>query len=95
MWTKVSVVGWEAAGRVAFRVGAVRKAYSSRAIRTHLRDRGITAVILEPADQTGLRKRRGSRGGRPPVFDAHDYRDRNVVERSFNHLKQGPALATR
>ena len=71
------------------------KAYSSRAIRGHLRDRGITAVIPEPADQVGHRKRRGSRGGRPPAFDSVDYRGRNVVERRFNLLKQWRALATR
>ncbi|WP_371263947.1 transposase [Micrococcus luteus] len=41
------------------------KAYSSRAIRTHLRARGIKAVIPEPADQQGHRRRRGSAGGRP------------------------------
>lgn len=50
------------------------KAYSSRAIRGHLRTRGIVAVIPEPADQAGHRKRRGSRGGRPPAFDPVDYR---------------------
>lgn len=41
------------------------KAYSSRAHRAHLRARGITAVIPEPADQAGHRRRRGSNGGRP------------------------------
>ncbi|MBT2400553.1 transposase [Streptomyces sp. ISL-100] len=41
------------------------KAYSSRAIREHLRRRGIRAVIAVPADQCGHRLRRGSRGGRP------------------------------
>ena len=41
------------------------KAYSSRAIRTHLRARRIKAVIPEPADQQGHRRRRGARGGRP------------------------------
>jgi putative transposase len=51
-----------------------QKLASSRAIRTHLRDRGITAVIPEPADQIGNRKRRGVRGGRPPQFDATDMR---------------------
>ncbi len=71
------------------------KAYSSRAIRGHLRDRGITAVIPEPADQAGHRKRRGSRGGRPPAFDPDDYRGRNVVERRFNLLRQWRGLATR
>jgi hypothetical protein len=39
------------------------KAYSSRATRALLRSRGITAVIPEPADQQGHRKRRGSQGG--------------------------------
>ena len=71
------------------------KAYSSRAIRAHLRSRGITAVIPEPADQQGHRKRRGSKGGRPPFFDAEDYKGRNVVERSFNVFKQWRGLATR
>ena len=84
-------------GRPRTRPGRLRgdKAYSSRAIRAHLRDRGITAVIPEPADQQGHRKRRGSRGGRPPSFDAEDYKGRNVVERSFNVFKQWRGLATR
>lgn len=71
------------------------KAYSSRAIRTHLRQRGIIAVIPEPADQTGHRKRRGSRGGRPPASDRADYRNRNVIERRSCHPKQWRGLATR
>ncbi len=71
------------------------KVYSSRAIRTHLRDCGITAVILEPADQQGNRKRRGSPGGRPVSYDTADYKHRNVIERRFRHLKQWRGLATR
>jgi transposase len=71
------------------------KAYSSRAIREHLRSRGITAVIPEKDDQTAHRRRRGSAGGRPPNFDAEDYKGRNVVERSFNITKHWRALATR
>lgn len=71
------------------------RAYSSRAIRAHLRPRGVKAVIPEPSDQQRHRKRRGSRGGRPPAFDPLDYRNRNVVERRFCHLKQWRALATR
>lgn len=39
------------------------KAYSSRAIRAHLRGRGITAVIPQPSDQIGDRKQQGSAGG--------------------------------
>lgn len=71
------------------------KAYSSNAIREHLRTRGIEAVIPEREDQKQNRKRRGSAGGRPPKLNATKYRDRNVVERGFNRLKQWRALATR
>ncbi len=71
------------------------KGYSSRAIRTHLRRRGISHTIPERADQQAGRQRRGSRGGRPPAFDKLIYRHRNVVERCFNRLKQCRSLATR
>lgn len=71
------------------------KAYSARGHRQHLRARGIKTVIPEPSDQVRNRKRRGSRGGRPPAFDAETYRGRNVVERSFNTVKQWRGLATR
>lgn len=86
-----------AVGRPRTRPDAVRgdKAYSSRTIRAHLRDRGITAVIPEPVDQQGHRKRRGSRGGRPVSYDTTDYKHRNVIERRFCHLKQWRGLATR
>jgi len=84
-------------GRPRTRPDALRgdKAYSSRAIRAHLRARAITAVIPEPADQVRHRKNRGSAGGRPPAFDAEDYKGRNVIERGFNVLKQWRGLATR
>ncbi|MGW3366608.1 IS5 family transposase [Streptosporangium canum] len=71
------------------------KAYSSRAIREHLRRRGIRAVIPVPADQRGHRLRRGSRGGRPPSFDREAYKQRNTVERCINRLKQWRGIATR
>ncbi|SOR78958.1 Transposase [Streptomyces chartreusis NRRL 3882] len=71
------------------------KAYSSRAIRSGLRRRGIRAVIPERADQVAGRQRRGSAGGRPPAFDAEQYKARNVVERCFSRLKQFRAVATR
>lgn len=71
------------------------KAYSSAAIRAHLRSRGIKATIPEPADQVKNRLRRGSRGGRPPAFDAAAYKQRNVVERAFCQLRQHRAVATR
>ncbi|MFF5433004.1 IS5 family transposase [Streptomyces griseofuscus] len=71
------------------------KAYSSRAIREHLRKRGIRAVIPFPADQRSHRLRRGSRGGRPPAFDRETYRQRNAVERCINRIKQWRGIATR
>ena len=84
-------------GRPRTRPVAVRadKAYSSRAIRTHLRSRNIKAVIPEPDDQKGNRQRRGARGGRPVSYDRVDYKNRNVIERSYCHLKQWRGLATR
>ncbi|MFE9768194.1 IS5 family transposase [Streptomyces sp. NPDC005808] len=69
---------------------------SSRAIRAHLRRRGIRAVIPQPADPIGHRLRRGRAGGRPPGFDAETYKERNSVERCIARLKQwrGPAMRT-
>lgn len=71
------------------------QAYSSRAIRSHLRRRGIRAVIPQPSDQIGHRLRRGRAGGRPPAFDAEAYKQRNAVERCINWLKQWRGLAMR
>ena len=71
------------------------RAYSSKAIRAHLRRRKITSVIPEPVDQQTNRVRRGSRGGRPVRYDPVAYRGRNVIERAFNRLKHWRGLATR
>lgn len=86
-----------ATGRPRTRPDAVRgdKAYSSRAIRAHLRSRRTKAVIPEPDDQQAHRTRRGARGGRPVALDTTDYRNRNVIERRYCHLKQWRGLATR
>jgi transposase len=71
------------------------KAYSSKAIRSHLRRRRIKTTIPEPADQARNRLARGRKGGRPPGFDAEVYRHRNTVERAINKLRQHRAVATR
>jgi transposase len=71
------------------------KGYSSRANRAYLRRRKIAATIPERRDQQANRARRGSAGGRPPVFDKDAYKRRNVVERCFNRFKQYRAIATR
>ncbi len=71
------------------------KAYSARAHRRHLRALGIKAVIPEPADQISNRKKKGSRGGRPVSYDTADYKNRNIIERAFNQLKNWRGIATR
>ena len=52
-------------------------------------------MIPEPSDQLGNRKNRGSQGGQPNAFNAEDYKNRNVIERAFNHRKHWRGLATR
>jgi transposase len=71
------------------------KAYSSRANRNALRARKIVAIIPQPRNQIAGRVRKGSRGGRPPVFDPDRYKLRNQVERGFGRRKQWRGLATR
>ncbi len=84
-------------GRPRTRPGRVLadKAYSSRAIRSHLRRRRIKTTIPEPSDQIKSRLRRGSKGGRPPGFEPEAYKQRNTVERTFCRLRQHRAVATR
>jgi transposase len=71
------------------------KAYSSRANRAMLRERGIKAVIPKPSDQIGHRKRHGSRGGRPVNFESETYKGRNTVERSFSSSNNLRGIAAR
>ena len=60
------------------------KGYSSGTIRRYLRRRGIRLTIPRKSNE----RRRGK-------FDKSVYRQRNVVERCFNRLKQFRRIATR
>ena len=71
------------------------KGYPSRTNRAWLASRRIKATMPDRSDQKAHRAARGSRGGRPPTFDAEIYRQRNVVERCFNKLKNWRGIATR
>ena len=82
------------AGRPRTRPGMVLadKAYSAGVYRRALHARGITVVIPEKSDQIAARKRRGSRGGRPPGLDTAAYRDRIAVEgRIGSSMDEGAA----
>jgi transposase len=76
----------EGRGRPRIRPGRVvgDKGYSSGKSRAYLRRRGIGAVIARQNNE----KRRGH-------FDKEAYRQRNVVERTINRLKQFRRVATR
>jgi transposase len=60
------------------------KGYSSPTVRRYLKERRIEAVIPTKANQDP-----------DPTFDETIYRERNVIERLINRLKQYRRIATR
>lgn len=70
------------------------KAYSSRAIRSHLRRRGIQSG--DPTAGQPDREPQATRPPRrPPVFDREAHKQRNTVGRCINKLRQWRDPATR
>ncbi len=60
------------------------KGYSSPTVRRYLKERRIGTVIPTKSDEAP-----------DPAFDRAAYRERNVVERLINRLKQWRRIATR
>lgn len=68
------------------------RAYTGRPTRKYLRSRGIKALIPEKKLPKGQKRRQKGPHHR---FNEQTYKERNVIERLFNHLKECRRFATR
>jgi len=71
------------------------KGYIGKRCRRAFRSRRISALIPSKQRDRAARLKKGPDGGRPFLFDAQRYKNRNVVERCINRLKQFRRIATR
>ena len=63
------------------------RAYGFKKQQQVLRRRGIRCISPEREDAKKHRLAKGSKGGRPPTYDTEAYKERNVIERCINRLK--------
>lgn len=68
------------------------KAYNGDRVRHYLKKRGIPAMIPEKSLPQGHKRRKKGPHYR---FNEQTYKERNVIERLINHLKEMRRLATR
>ena len=68
------------------------KAYTGKPCRQYLRSRGIKALIPEKKLPKGRKRRQKGPHHR---FNEQTYKERNVIERLINHLKECRRFATR
>lgn len=68
------------------------KAYNGDRVRQYLKRRGIQAMIPEKSLPKGHKRRKKGPHYR---FNKQTYKERNVIERLINHLKEMRRLATR
>jgi transposase len=68
------------------------KAYNGNRVRHYLKNRGIRAMIPEKSLPKGHQRRKKGPHYR---FNKSTYKERNVVERLINHLKEMRRFATR